>query len=429
MKSITLLILSLFITFFASAQKSNIYFNTSHISAVKIENELHVSFRLKVNKKATKRNEYLTLIPTLRDSIHREELYPIYISGKKGELIRYRKQLNFPTEIKSNLSEKFKAKNNEEIQYFISVPYESWMTKSSLAMDIIYESCCKTVVYPSEPMIQTLNLNKHILPYYSFSEIDSAIQSEGVELKKWVFSSFPQIDFEQGQWNINPIYMENLISLNQIKKAIESIQSNHLNNIHCIEIIGLSSPEGNTKLNSELGEKRAIALKDYIQAEFPELKNNSFMLLNGHENWKGLEELILSSEMPQKKDILAMLKNIHPDDGLKDKLKSYQNGYAYMYMVHNYFPRLRNACSLSIFYTTSANPGIDDLEKIKNYLKAHQYNACLSVLEKYKTNRAFWNIIGICYMMTDNRDKAINYFQKAINAGSKEAVLNIEYIK
>lgn len=426
MKSILLIISTLLLSLPLYADKPGLFYKTSHLSVVKADNEIHVSFRLKTNKKATKRNDILTLIPTLRDSIHREELSPVYVSGRKGDIIRYRKE-------KSRDSHKniwsFKTKNNNEIQYFVIIPYASWMEKATLSMDILYETCCKTIVYPPEILLDQLQIQNNFRPWFSIASIEQAFLHTGSELCKWEFEVYPQINFEQGKWNIDPAYMNNMISLDDINDALHEIIANKNNHISCIEIIGLSSPEGNTLFNSELGEKRAIALKDYLRNEFPELSNKSFLLLNGHENWNGLRELVSESEMPQKQDILYMLNSISPDNGLKEKLKSYQDGYAYMYMVHNYFPRLRNACSLSVFYLTENLSERADFEKVKSYLQDNNYEACLPILERRKGNPELWNLIGVCYLMTNNTKMAEYYFTKAIENGSENAKLNLKYLK
>ncbi|MGL5920138.1 MAG: tetratricopeptide repeat protein [Bacteroidales bacterium] len=133
--------------------------------------------------------------------------------------------------------------------------------------------------------------------------------------------------------------------------------------------------------------------------------------------------------MPQKMDLLYILDNTKSQDELKYRLKNYQGGYAYMYLLHNYFPLLRNACSLSIYYTTPLFNYNKNIENGLSLMKDKKYAKALSLLISEKENPLIWNNLGICFMMTNNWEEAKKYFQKAIKTGSADALFNLEMIE
>lgn len=423
------LITLLFIIAPAQAKNSPAYI-TSDVSAIKTGDELRISFRIHFNKKATKQGYKLIITPTIQDCDLRNNLTEIEVLDRKAEIIDYRKKLSKSKKDKPGKKLIFRAVNGDDIQYYTSIPFESWMSKSSLTLNAFFQGCCKTNILKTDTLLTALNLTRHLSPRFSQCDMIPIAQVQGEELKKWSFNNeTPQINFIQGQTEIEPDYLNNNESLAEINHAIREIARDPNNIFRIIEISGFSSPEGNSEYNSELSANRAISLKKYIQQQIPDLHDDNFRLVNGHENWAELREYVEKSKMPQKKDILNIIDNTRPDEGLKEKLMNYQNGYAYMYMVHNFFPLLRNACSLSIFYISPECYSNENIENGIILLREKKYAEALPLLMKEKENPLLLNAIGICYMMTNNWEEAKKYFQKAIEKGSSDALINLDMIE
>lgn len=423
------LIILLF-TFTPAQAKNRPAYKTSDVSVIKTGNELRISFRINFDKKATKQGYKLIITPTIQDCDLKCNLTDIEVLDRKAQIIDYRKELSKSKKNKTGKKLIFKAVNGDDIQYYTTIPFESWMSKSFLSLNSFYQGCCKTDLLKADTLLTELNLTQHLSPRFSQCDMIPIAKIQGEELKKWSFDNgTPQISFIQGRTEIEPDYLDNIESLAEINHAIREIAKDPNNIFRIIEISGFSSPEGNSDYNSELSANRAISLKKYIQQQIPDLHDDNFILVNGHENWAELRQYVEKSKMPQKKDILTIINNTRPEEGLKEKLMNYQNGYAYMYMVHNFFPLLRNACSLSIFYISPECYSNENIENGIILLREKKYTEALSLLVKEKEDPLLWNAIGICYMMTNNWQEAKSYFQKAIEKGSSDALINLEMIE
>lgn len=409
---------------------SNANYRISDLSVVKTGKDLRISFRLAIKPKATRSGYKLTIIPVLQGNNIRQELTPVEVIERKSRIIDYRKKLSHAKQNREPKKFLFKATNGDDIQYYTSIPFESWMSKGSLSVYALSQGCCKTLILPTDTLLSSINLSQSLTPRFSSKDMSSIAQIQGEELKKWDFGkNSPQISFPQGCTEIKMDYLSNKESLTEINKAINLIANAPNSLFKMIEISGFASPEGNSAQNYELSSNRAIALKNYIQQQIPELEDNHFRLVNGHENWSELRKLIEMSKMPQKKDILSIMDTTKSSGNLKERLMNYQGGYAYMYMVHNFFPLLRNACSLSIFYIKPESYQNATVAEIISNMKNKKYTEALPLLLNEKDDPLIWNALGVCYMMTNNWEEAKIYFRKAIEKGSSDAIFNLEMIE
>lgn len=119
-----------------------------------------------------------------------------------------------------------------------------------------------------------------------------------------------------------------------------------------------SSPDGVTVANKRLSENRAKRLAEYIRShiEFPE----SLLTVHSHGiDWKGLEAMVETMDIPYKEEVLDVLRNtpewIFDDqdrviDGRKRQLGMIRGGVPYNYLLDNVFPLLRRSC-ITLSYT------------------------------------------------------------------------------
>ena len=62
-------------------------------------------------------------------------------------------------------------------------------------------------------------------------------------------------------------------------------------------------------------------------------------------------------------------------------------------------------------------------------IRAGKYAEALKMLEPYKNDDRTFNSIGVCYMMMEEEEIAIEWFEKAIRAGHAGAEKNLQQIK
>ena len=210
--------------------------------------------------------------------------------------------------------------------------------------------------------------------------------------------------------------------------AIKSLSDSDEQQLNAVEIVGFASPEGGVKFNTELGEGRAAALRDYIQSQLPHMKSEQFYIINGVENWGGLREQVAQSDMAERQQILNII-DTKSGEERKTALKRLNKGKSYRYMLKNFYPQLRNACYIKVYFDELADVASDQINKANEMIRSREYEKALEILAKYESDSRAWNSIGVCMMHLEHVDQAIYWFEKAIEAGSAEAVENLKYLK
>lgn len=74
-----------------------------------------------------------------------------------------------------------------------------------------------------------------------------------------------------------------------------------------------------------------------------------FQLINGVENWDDLRRMVAASDMECRDEVLAVLDNDAGNDR-KVALQRLAGGKPYRYMLKNFYPELRNACYVAVYY-------------------------------------------------------------------------------
>ena len=221
----------------------------------------------------------------------------------------------------------------------------------------------------------------------------SAKNFEVVEARKrWVFKEKDmKVFFPVSKTVLNPDAYNNKATLDEIMAGIRKIGDMEKLRLQGVEITGFASPEGGLSLNT--------------RGEMPELRDEDFVLVNGVENWDGLRALVAASSMEYKDEVLAILDDSTLGSGRKAALMNLKNGKPYRYMLKEFYPELRNACYVSVFYDVLADKVADAVNAANELIRAGKYAEALKSLE------------------------AIEWFEKAIKAGHAEAEKNLKQLK
>ena len=105
-----------------------------------------------------------------------------------------------------------------------------------------------------------------------------------------------------------------------------------------IRLTGYTAPDGDYRANERLGLQRALALKDYIRRE-KSFGTVPFEVNWIAEDWKGLTDLIVGSEMAFKESVLDIIRTVDVVDGRERMLMDLASGTAYHYLSSAFFGR------------------------------------------------------------------------------------------
>ena len=338
-----------------------------NISSEKQGDTLVVDFRILTGKKAATANRKLIMTPIVSKGKDSVLLKPVVVRARKTVIIDKRNGIWLGDEV-------LLADNAQQVEYSYAIPYQGWMEGARVYVEQLSSGCGRGERMPDMSLTDKLVVKQKdkasdILKQDEPSDMPEKDNSPGAfdipvldqVVAKWIFSRNEMIvDYEKNSVVIISDFENNRQVLSEIEKAISSVKDNPHTTINKIEITGYASPEGPVANNMYLGEIRAKALRNYLQRKFPHLKESDFNLINGGENWDRLRKLVEDSDMEFKKDVLYIIDNVPAKIDIKNntsrkkQLMDLKGGRPYNYMYRVFFPKLRNACYVVIYYNIPA---------------------------------------------------------------------------
>lgn len=159
-----------------------------------------------------------------------------------------------------------------------------------------------------------------------------------------------KVYFRRGYSVLEPAYRDNAQRLDSFIGHLKTLQQDPVQRIQGMHIVAGSSPEGMTKSNKVLSQKRAERVAGYIRKSIA-LPDSLVEITPGGEDWEGLEKLVEASKMPYRDEVLDILRNT-PEwvvrngkvvDSRKRQLGMLRGGRAWNYMDEHLFPELRSS--------------------------------------------------------------------------------------
>jgi len=287
------------------------------------------------------------------------------------------------------------------------------------------------------------------------------------------------VGFPVNVTEVRPDFGNNRRELQKADSLVRALQSNKLLTINCVGIKGYASPEGRYAVNERLAKGRSEGFKQYLVRNYSadiNICNSSTSWIA--EDWEGLERLVEASNLPNKDEVLLVIRDkaMAPDtkEVVLQKIGKWSD--VYKPMLNDMFPKLRRI-ELRVDYTVQklddnkarellyTQPDMLSLEEIyrvaryyepgsKQYrevyeIAAQQYpdnviannnaaaalllegntKAAVGYLNKIKGNPVSYLNYGTYYYIHGNREKAVQYYNMAREAGIEQAAVNLQVIK
>lgn len=160
--------------------------------------------------------------------------------------------------------------------------------------------------------------------------------------------------FAQGSHTLSEHYGDNRQALTDLMASIRILEKSADSEVAAVVVAGFSSPEGDSRNNEGLAARRAEALKSYILARSG-IHSAQIGVHAGGIDWQGLRMLVEASDMPSRGAILDIIDNTPVWDarrqvGRHGELMRLDGGDPYRYMLREFFPKLRNAAYIKVYY-------------------------------------------------------------------------------
>lgn len=306
--------------------------NSIVVENKKVEQTGHnlvVDLTLNMDSLHLRSNQRLVFTPIVRSTGGQERTMPqIIVNGRKQD-ISYKRYAHkdYPDD-----AQVVRRKNGtaQSYEYNAIVPYEEWMKNADVV--IAEDLCgCGNVEEQDQTVIQRLRT-----PYMAYlrpkAEARKARTEEGRAF----------IDFPVDKTTLYPDYRNNPRELDKIVNTINLVKEDKNVSITGIEIHGYASPEAPYNYNARLAEGRAKTLTDHVR-RLVNLEDRLFKVTSTPEDWDGLREAVLSSNLEHKQEILDIIDdNKLTPDTRERKIKS-NYPKEYRFMLDTYYPALRHS--------------------------------------------------------------------------------------
>ncbi len=325
---------------------------------------VYVGMQISLNGVKVAKRSYVTLTPVIEWGEVERELPKVRINSRNQYKVYRRQQVLKRTDPDVRLSiNATDRKAPQNYLYRASVPYEPWMDASEFRLR---EDQCKcngplvpisfellasrlenlnpaapvVVPEPEQPMVPKPVYMPQLLASYVVP------QAEAVKMRSEAGKAY--INFEAGKSVILPEYKNNPAELTKIDRLVSTIVENPDCKVTGMSIIGYASPEGTYASNMTLSERRATALKGYIDAKYG--FGAGVVRSEGRgENWHDLDTLVARSSMAYKTQILTIIRGTDIFDGREKRLMNLGGGIPYREMLRDMFPQLRRS-DYEVFY-------------------------------------------------------------------------------
>ena len=275
------------------------------LMTVKIELLLR-DYKLKGDKVAV-------FTPILRNGSDSLVLTPIGLYSR----IRYIQYLRDGGEGVGGENEISFKNSKRPLSYYLmqSVPFEEWMNGSTLYLQKNEFGCCHTLLESDSVPLARWYETTFAPPFLYLTDI----KTETEKIRE--LSGRAYIDFPVNQTVIYPDYRRNAIELDKIIATIDSVKNDKDITVTSLSIKGFASPEGSYDNNIRLAKGRTEALKDYVQQlyKFPQ----GFIATSYEpEDWEGLREWVMNSNIDNKQGILSIIDSDLPPDPKNTKIQT-----------------------------------------------------------------------------------------------------------
>ena len=352
-----------------SAQQQHEQVAVEKVIATKDKNgQVLLKFSLSVPAKTLGANDILILTPVLitKDGDEQYPLSPIYAYGRVSALSARRKQILDKATGDTHVS----IYNKDTLVYSSTFAYQSWMRTATLVMRSQLRNCCKErelpvrelyacsfaeespviqphIVVPEQPLA-TLGITERLAQTEHFIEpVGNYIPRQKIVVGEQEEAQI--IYFKRDKAEIDSEYSDNEKVLRHVLDVTRQIHNDSEAEIVRIVLLGLSSPEGRYDYNVKLAASRSKAMKQYILSHIS-LPDSCFELVNGGEGWDELRYQVEKSEMPDKEEIIRIIDDIPILHGRETHLMKLNKGIPDRYMKELFFPELRRAGYIKVYY-------------------------------------------------------------------------------
>ena len=325
---------------------------------IKVDDKVYVTMDLVLDSLKLDRNRMLVVTPILISNQYETDKIklPPVVVARKVKMKSVQRKLKFgetlPYDIVDQVFEVRKNRKAQTVAYSATIPYENWMADASLYIEKKTSGCAGCIDREDDELVV-----QHILEVEDAPVVPEVIEPADYHLTYIEPEPEPvkvrsdrhtaTFNFIVNKFDLLPNYKDNAAKLVEVDAIIKEIQDKDYLRITEFNIAGYASPEASVSHNHMLARNRAAAFSDYLVEKF-NLKRSQFTVDSHGEDWEGLKEAVLASDLKDKDEILHIIHTVDNLDARDAPLKRLSGGATYRTLLNEYYPPLRRTDILSL---------------------------------------------------------------------------------
>lgn len=399
-------------------------------NAERVGEDLVITMKADISSMQISRNQSLVCTPLVESGDSVRALAPIIINGKVRHILYERMERTG----KKELEIRRYNDTEQQVDYLARTPYADWMEKADVTLVMDDCGCGWKALSQNRDKLFALNFAEPVVIDPMLVYVKPAPE----EVKARHLDGSAYLDFPVNQITINPDYRNNSAELKKIQQTVEAVKNDPYATITSLSIKGYASPEGTYKGNAYLAENRAKALLDYVKEHY-DLSGVELTVDFEPEDWEGLEAAVEKGNLPDKEELLAIIRADEPADwdAREWKLKSLNGGSSYKILLRDVYPSLRHSDYRVNYHIR--NFSVDEAKQIiQSDPSKLSLNEMFLVAETYETGSEPFNEVfevavrmypddpvsnlnaAISAINTRQLDKAKRYLAKANDCPEKQ---------
>lgn len=305
-------------------------------NAERVGEDLVITMKADISSMQISRNQSLVCTPLVESGDSVRALAPIIINGKVRHILYERMERTG----KKELEIRRYNDTEQQVDYLARTPYADWMEKADVTLVMDDCGCGWKALSQNRDKLFALNFAEPVVIDPMLVYVKPAPE----EVKARHLDGSAYLDFPVNQITINPDYRNNSAELKKIQQTVEAVKNDPYATITSLSIKGYASPEGTYKGNAYLAENRAKALLNYVKDHY-DLSGVELTVDFEPEDWEGLEAAVEKGNLPDKEELLAIIRADEPADwdAREWKLKSLNGGSSYKILLRDVYPSLRHS--------------------------------------------------------------------------------------
>ena len=215
------------------------------------------------------------------------------------------------------------------LDYRCTLPYKEWMADATLNMQ---QDFCNCGGHERQVYVERL-LDKLPAPVVVVQEKEPVVHHTKCDV---------YLLFAVGCADIREELANNRAELSRLQSFIREARDDRHIHVQDIVITGYASPEGSALLNEDLSNRRAEALKAYMEGLSPAADDLRYRTGAGGEDWGGLAERLEHSSVTLREEAMQVVcGDIEDFDRREEALRALDGGRPYSRIVREIYPDLR----------------------------------------------------------------------------------------